>query len=214
MNRGLLCFALCVGTLTPMTAEAATMDEPTKLHLRCGAGYLLVSSDPEMNNTPEEEARLRQMGEILLTRADTMLTELGMTHSERVQVGAHYMAEMDAVLTNDFDLGFDPSQCADLVATAEAAALQAKIDVFMVCGAGFLATAQVSKAEGDDETAEKLEALGNTLAGRGDDFMIEAGLSDTERYELGREYGQSVWTKVLAGEDLAYDWDICAGLES
>lgn len=214
MHRGLLCLALGLGALLPLPAQAATMDEPTKSHLRCGSAYLLVADDPEMDNTPEEAARLQQMGEVLMIRADAMLTELGMDAAERERLGGHYAAEMDAVLSDELDIGFDPSVCAELVAVAEAALREAEIDKLMVCGAGFLATAQITKTDGDAETAEKLEAVGNRLLERGDDLMVEAGMGESDRYELGRSYGKTVWTKIFAGEALAYDWESCAALDS
>ncbi|HTM78759.1 MAG TPA: hypothetical protein VL133_14160 [Devosia sp.] len=214
MNRILPALLVGLSVLLPLPAQAAgAMDETTKLRLRCGAGYLLVAADPEMNNTPEEAVWLRQMGEALMIHADGLLQGLGMSTAEREQVGTHYMAEMDAAFTHDLDLGFEPELCVGLVAEAEAAAREGAIDKFMTCGAAFVLAAGIKQEEGDTETAKTLEDLGNRIIGRGENLMIEDGLDDAARYEIGKTYGRAIATKMKAGEDLAYDWDTCAGLD-
>ena len=212
MNRMLSALFTGIAMVLPVPSQAAEIDGATDLQLRCGVGYLLVADDPDMNNTADEAAMLRQLGEKLLTQADGVLAEKGVPESEREQIGMRYMAEIDAALTNNSELGFDPNQCTSLVAEAEAAALDAEIDKYMTCGAGFLAAAAVSQESGDAETAASLEALGDLLAGHGDDLMVEAGFDDEVRFQIGQMYGESVSAKIKAGEELDYDWDTCAAL--
>lgn len=206
--------ALLLGTALalPLSAQAVEIDPDTELQLLCGVGYLLVSVDPAMENTKQEEARLRQMGETLLTLADDTLAAQNVSTEEREEIGRRYTLQVDAAFDNNTELGFDPDQCAVLVADAEAAALDAEIDKYMTCGAGFLATASVSQDAGDSETAAKLEALGEQLANYAEDLMVEAGYGDDARFQIGQLYGESIGTKVQAGEELNYDWDTCAAL--
>ncbi|MCP8885470.1 hypothetical protein NIM87_18370 [Devosia sp. XJ19-1] len=192
------------------------IDQTNDLRLRCGVGYLLIADMPEMNNTAEESAEFKRMSGSLLNHADTILAQQGISTAEREEIGERYTLEMDEILQKDLELGFDPEDCIDLVtesdAAAEAAALDAEIDMYMTCGAGFLAAARVKQGEGETKIAAELEALGTQLAGRGDDLMIEAGYNTAARHQVGQLYGQSAGEKFNAGEDLKYDWDTCAGL--
>lgn len=196
----------------PLSAQAVEIDADTELQLLCGVGYLLVSADPAMENTKQEEARLRQMGETLLNLADDTLAAQNVSTAEREEIGRRYTLQVDAAFDNNTDLGFDPDQCAMLVADAEATALDGEIDKYMTCGAGFLATAGVSQDAGDSETAAKLEALGEELANYAEELMVEAGYGEEARFQIGQMYGVSIGTKVQAGEELDYDWDTCAAL--
>lgn len=213
---------------TPVTLVMAAMllslhpvlgseiDQTNDLRLRCGVGYLLIADMPEMNNTAEESAAFKRMSGSLLNHADTILAQQGISTAEREEIGERYTREMDEILQKDLELGFDPDDCIDLVAeadaVAEAAALDAEIDIYMTCGAGFLAAASVKQDEGETKIAAELEALGTRLAGLGDDLMIGAGYNKTARHQVGQLYGESVGAKFNAGEDLKYDWDTCAGL--
>lgn len=207
---------LALGMLMSAPTQAAEIDATTELLLRCGAGYLLVAEDPSLVSSAEEAAMLRGMGEKLLTRADGTLAGLGLTVAEREEIGGRYTTQVATALANDTDAGFDPSACiAQVVDTDSAAAATARndeIDKLLTCGAGFLATAQATKDSGDIETAANLEALGNALSGRADDLMVEAGMGDAARQQLGQLYGEDVGSKINAGKDLAYDWNTCAAL--
>ena len=210
---------LALGMLASPPVQAAEIDAATDLLLRCGAGYFLVAADPRLVSSEEEATTLRGMGEQLLTRADGTLAEMGLTLAEREEIGARYTTEVATAFANDTDAGFDPSDCAAQVVGAEdaeaAAAAKARTDEIhklMTCGAGFMATARASEESGDLETAANLQTLGTTLVGRADDLMVEAGMGDAARQQLGQLYGEDVGTKINAGEDLAYDWDACAAL--
>ena len=212
MNRILPCLLLSVGLMQPVPLQAVEIDAAIDLHLRCGAGYLLVADDPEMNNTADEAETLREMGRTLLGHADSVLSGLGASEAERQQIGMRYAAEVDAALTRDTDLGFDPDDCAPLLATVQAHDLETEIDKYMTCGTAFLVAAGISQQAGDAETAADLEALGDQLVGRGDDLMVEAELAETARYQIGQMYAESISAKINAGEELDYDWDSCAAL--
>lgn len=215
MNRKLAALLWGLSAAAANAAGAAEIDAVMDLQLRCGAGYLLIADNPEMNNTKEEAASFEEMGNLLLSEADRVLTEQGASRSEREAIGARYMVEMKVALDGD-ELGFDPEQCPKLAAeaqtTSKAAELDAEIDKHMTCGVGFLAAARVKEEEGEAETAVDLEALGEKLSSIGDDLMVEAGYSEKARYQIGRLYGESVGAKFNAGKELGYDWETCAAL--
>lgn len=215
MNRKITVLLWGLFTAAASAAETAEIDAVMDLQLRCGTGYLLIADDPNMNNTEEEASSFEEMGTVLLNEADRVLTEQGVSSTERENIGARYMGEMQVALEGD-DLGFDPEQCpklaADAQTTAEAAALEAEIDKHMTCAVGFLSAARVKAEEGDAKTAADLEALADKLGGIGDDLMVEAGYGEKARYQIGKLYGESVGAKFNAGEELEYDWDTCAAL--
>ncbi|MBB4053985.1 hypothetical protein GGR20_003657 [Devosia subaequoris] len=212
MHKAIITFSALSTIFLPLAVQSAEIDETNDLRLRCGAGYLLIADMPEMNNTDEEIANFKRMAKSLLSHADEILAKQGVPGAEREEIGRRYTMEMDEVLTKDLDLGFEPEDCPDLVAEADAAALEAEINKYMTCGVGFMAAARVKQDEGDTKVAADLEALGTSLANRGDDLMVEAGYNEAARYQLGQLYGESIGAKFKAGEDLEYDWDTCASL--
>lgn len=209
-----LCLSIFI--LPCNSLNAAEIDTVTDLRLRCGVGYLLISDMPEMNNTAEEAAAFKRMADSLLNHADNILAKQGVSVVEREEIGRRYTMEMDEVLTKDLDLGFEPESCPELVteadAAADAAALEAEINKYMTCGVGFLAAARAKHDGGETKVAADLETLGNQLANRGDDLMVEAGYNEAARFQIGQLYGESIGAKFNAGEDLEYDWDTCAAL--
>lgn len=212
--------------ILPVLALAATClcvpsyaaeDDQTDLALRCGAGYLLMADDDSIAATAEDKDTLRTFGRVLITKGDTALAEAGMSEQERADLGYKITAEVDAALENDADPGFAPEECLAMV-EAEAAKVEipvdeerdARIDLLMTCGAGFLVSAGSLTEQGEEADAAMLEQLGTSQIEAAEELMIAAGLGDDARFQVSKMYGEQVGTQMAAGEDLAYDWDTCA----
>jgi hypothetical protein len=222
MRAFLPALLLATALLLPAPVAAVEMDDKTELLIRCGAGYLLVADDDELMGSEQEAEKVRGLGMMLLEQADAILTAAGVGGDEREQAGADLATEVAAAFASDTDPGFESTQCLALLEAAEkpepeapdasAAAQSEEIDKLMTCGAGFYVTSEAAREDGDDDTARNLGSLAETLIGRGEELMIEAGMGDDERFQVSKLYGQQVAERIYAGEDLAYDWDTCAAL--
>ena len=110
-----------------------------------------------------------------------------------------------------------PSFAAGLSTGANDAAVKderdARIDMLMTCGAGFILSAQSLQETGESTDAAMLEQLGTNLVGAGEDLMVESGLGQDARFQISKMYGEQVGQKMRAGEDLPYDWDTCATIQ-
>lgn len=209
--------ALAATCLCTPASFAAEGEDQLDLTLRCGASYLLMADDDTLAPTEEDKDTFRTFGTVLLTKGDAALAETGMSEQERADLGYKITAEVDEALQNNTDLGFNPDDCLALI-EAEAAnagtpvdeARDAKIDMLMTCGAGFLASAGALTEEGEEADAAMLEQLGTAQIEAAEELMIESGLGDEARFQISTMYGEQVGTKMAAGEDLAYDWDTCA----
>ncbi|HEV7276374.1 MAG TPA: hypothetical protein VGN80_08805 [Devosiaceae bacterium] len=205
----------------PVATPAAEFDAETELLIRCGAGYMIVAEDDELMDSEADAENLRSMGLMLLQQADSMLIEQGLDGDAREAAGERLATEVATALEAKTDPGFETSQCTALLEAAAAEPAESKapevgtseeIDKLMTCGAGFYVTAEASKEEGDEDTARNLGALAETLIGRADQLMIDAGMGEEARFELSKQYGQQVGETIYAGEELAYDWETCANL--
>lgn len=202
---------LCFGT----PALAVEIPAPTEMLLRCGAGYLLVAEDAAMDNTAEEKANLRSLGETLLIRADGDLERLGLSVAEREATGTRYATAVAEAFASDTDAGFEAEACFEEATKRDAAALPAptahaeEIDRLLSCAAAFMAA---GRASADTADATRLDALSQELAGRADDLMVADGIGAVARHQIGQLHGETIARKFHAGEDLPYDWDTCAAL--
>ncbi|MDB5473940.1 MAG: hypothetical protein JWP99_1243 [Devosia sp.] len=110
-----------------------------------------------------------------------------------------------------------PSLAAGLSQGANAAATKdkhdARIDMLMTCGAGFILSAQSLEETGQEADAAMLEQLGTNLINAGEELMVQSGLAEEARFQISKMYGEQVGKKMRAGEDLSYDWDTCAAID-
>lgn len=212
--------ALTMSAMISTCAQALETDVDHEVLLRCGAGYL-VAADNE--SVVEDAESLRHIAQFLFERADEVMTDLGLPPDEQEKLGHDIgFAIAKAYAEKAADPGFDADQCLALVdafaAQADSDAIAAatggsgEIDKFMTCGAGFYITAEAAKEDGDAETADSLGTAAGILLGRAEEMMIEAGMGEAARHQLGQLYGRQINEKIKAGEELAYDWETCAEL--
>lgn len=216
--------------LSLVEEKSAENDEIDGL-LRCGASYLLLA---DKEDAKEDQELLENFGMTLLNRADEALAAKGMSEAERAEIGKVITSEASEFIARDELPGVTSEQCLamlgvdDAAATgdtekeatatpaAEVAAANAerdkKIDMLMTCGVGFLASAKALEAT-EKSDATMLEDLGAAQINAAEELMIESGMGEAARFQVSQLYGEQVGTKVGAGEDLAYDWDTCAGLD-
>lgn len=204
--------------LTPSLAAEA--EDQAELMLRCGAGYLLIADDRSIAETEEDKQTFTSLGTVLVAMGDKALEDAGVSAAARAAAGFRITSEVDAAMQNGTDPGFDPDHCMPLLegehtqaASGDEDERDAKIDVLMTCGAGFLLSAETLLEQGDEANAAMLEQLGTNQITAAEELMTEAGLGQQARFQISKMYGEQVGTKMRAGEDLAYDWDTCATLE-
>ncbi|MBD8067067.1 hypothetical protein IC608_16475 [Devosia sp. PTR5] len=209
---------VAVATVSPSLAAEA--EDRVDLLLRCGAGYLLIADDPSIAETEEDKQTFTDYGTALLTMADRALAEAGVSEAEREATGFRIMGEVDTAMENGTDAGFEPEECLPLLKTEKTKATpspedlrDAKIDMLMTCGAGFILSSQTLQEQGEEADAAMLEELGNNHINAAEELMIQSGLGEEARFQISKMYGEQVGTKMRAGEDLPYDWDTCATIE-
>lgn len=207
-------------TCLSMPTFAAEASSRADLMLGCGAGYLLIAGDPLIAKTEEEKLTFTNLGNVLSAMGDKALADSGMAAANRAARGFRIRSELEAAMESGTNPAFDPDDCLPLLEGEETKAASvdederdARIDMLMTCGAGFIVSAQSLQEQGDDADAAMLEQLGTSHIAAAEDLMIESGLGKDARFQISKMYGEQVGTKMRAGEQLDYDWDACATLE-
>ena len=134
-----------------------------------------------------------------------------MPEAKRASLGFQVMAEVDGAFESGRDTGLTADAClaflADEPSEADAGTAERdrQIDMLMTCGAGFYASAENLRAQGETADADMLELLGLAQVDTAENLMIAAGMGEEARFQLSKLYGVQVGTKVQNGEELAYD---------
>ena len=155
----------------------------------------------------------------MLGDADSVLAAQGVTEPARRKIGRDYTTEVAEAFANEQSPGFEPVACLEAAGLAQPAApamseeeREALLDQLMTCGAGFYITSEQSRTDGKTDDADMLALLSTKLLDRADEVMIEGGMGETARHQIGELYGKQVAEKLRDGKPLAHDWDTCATL--
>lgn len=204
---------------TPNASHAQQLDDETQRMLQCGAQFRYAAEHEDFEGSDANRASMRDFGNFLLNKADQNLIDSGMSEDDRERLGFDTMQQTMAAFETD-TLPVDADTCFEMVDQLMGAdnaggsdENTARIDMLLTCGAGFYASSIQLREGGEVEDADFLEELGVAQISAADDLMVAAGMSDNDRFEISKLYGEIVGEKLQNGEELDYDWDTCAQLE-